>query len=299
MSDSGDESEGWEIEKQAIRLKKYRRELFHSSRGYGSLKVHNKIKLRLADSAKRLIGYYRKKFDEMRTNASTNKEDLEEVGMKLFELYDELFQLGTVQGVNDWKTGTYDINSCLFDFYERSCSNLPLSVELFPDHDKLCKKLQVVASSIMDLDLPLMRSDWGTRIVRLKQPWIQFYEGQLNGLPVSFETLKDAESIAEKLKNLYSEMTKLEPDGVNNWPAKNVRLEEHLIEFLSKLLAKLPVCFESYSDAEVICGKLKSFFLEGIELYPRFAWTYEAKIFELEKQLARRKRSNGIRMLGV
>ena len=244
MSDSGDESDGWEIEKIALRLKKYRRELHHSRRGNHSLEVQNKIKLRLADLSKRLSVLYGKKFNAMKTNASTHEEDFEEVGMRLCNIYDEVMQLDTIQGINHCKTRAFDIHSSLFHFFERKCSNLPASIEVFTDHDKLSKKLQVIASRIKGFNRPLMRCDWERRIARLKQPWAQFYGVQLKGLPVSFVALQDAESIAEKLKNLYSEMTKLEPESFNNWPGKIIILRDHLIKFLSELLAKLPVCLE-------------------------------------------------------
>jgi hypothetical protein len=209
-----------------------------------------------------LVRVYKEKFTEMKSNASTNEIDLEDVGMKLCQLYDEMVQLGTDQEINH-RARAYDIHSTFFDFVERKCSNLSAWDDFYTDHERLCGKLKDIESRIMSLNIPSIRSDWGRRIARLKHRWIKFYEGQLKELPDRFASYSDAESIAQKLNNLYSEMTKLEPESLNNWQAKIQVLREHLIDFLSNLLAKLPLSCDSLYEADVIFNKLKTFGVQG------------------------------------
>jgi hypothetical protein len=107
---------------------------------------------------------------------------------------------------------------------------LGVSDEFFTDHERLCGKLLDIESRIMSLNIASIRSDWGTRIARLKHRWIKFYEGQLKKLPDRFESYSDAQSIAEKLNILYSDMVKLDPAGADEWRAKNRKLANDLMK---------------------------------------------------------------------
>ena len=164
MSDSGDDTDGRDIEEIELMLKKCKKRHRRSRRDNHSLEVQDQIRNRVVDLSNDLIVYYRDKFNEMESNASTPESDLENIMRKLRELYSDLITFDSVDTRGWWKGQLKKVISSLISLYRKRLSRH----EAYSDAESIAEKLKSLYNEIETLD-PEGADEWKAKKAEVAQ----------------------------------------------------------------------------------------------------------------------------------